>query len=162
MKLDETYKNKYNIVLGGSCIAGKTAYFNSYSTKQFSGDTLLTMGNEKCLIKKLKTTEINLWDTIRWDGSNRGLINYCIKNADSIILMFDLSSESDFYNLPQFLSMVTEHHELKKIPILLIGNKADLNIKVDENEIEKFLGKENFIGYFEVSCKKYKNVEESV
>ena len=120
------------------------------------------MVNEKCLIKKLKTTEINLWDTIRWDGSNGGLINYCIKNADSIILMFDLSSESDFYNLPQFLSMVTEHHELKKIPILLIGNKSDLDIKVDEKEIEKFLDKENFIGYFEVSCKKYKNVEESV
>ena len=33
---------------------------------------------------------------------------------------------------------------------------------MDENEIKKFLDKENFIGYFEVSCKTHKNVEESV
>ena len=162
MKLDETHKNKYIIVLGGSTIAGKTAYFNSYLTKQFSQDMLSTIGCEKCLIKKIKTTEINLWDTARWGGRFDGSVNIYIKNADGIILMFDLSSERDFYNLPQFLNMITEYHELKKIPILLIGNKSDLDIKVDEKEIEKFLDKENFIGYFEVSCKNYKNVEESV
>ena len=162
MKLDETHKNKYNIVLGGSTIAGKTAYFNSYLTKQFSQDMLSTIGCEKCLIKKIKTTEINLWDTARWGGRFDGSVNICIKYADGIILMFDLSSERDFYNLPQFLNMITEYHELKKIPILLIGNKSDLDIKVDEKEIEKFLDKENFIGYFEVSSKTNKNVDESV
>ena len=162
MKLDETHKNKYNIVLGGSTIAGKTAYFNSYFTKQFSQSMLSTIGCDKRLIKKIKTTEINLWDTAHWGGRFDGIVDTCIKNADGIILMFDLSSERDFYNLPQFLNMITEYHELENFPVLLIGNKSDLDIKVDEKEIEKFLDKENFIGYFEVSCKNYKGVEESV
>ena len=51
--------------------------------------------------------------------------------------------------------MITEFHELENFPVLLIGNKSDKDIKVDENEIERFLDKENFIGYFEVSCKAY-------
>ena len=76
--------------------------------------------------------------------------------------MFDLSNKKDFDDLPRLLNMITEDHELENFPVLLIGNKSDLDIKVDENEIKKFLDKENFIGYFEVSCKEYKNVEESV
>ena len=76
--------------------------------------------------------------------------------------MFDLSKKKDFDELPQLLKLITEFHELKNFPVLLIGNKSDLDIKVDEYEIEKFLDKENFIGYFEVSCKNYKGVEESV
>ena len=76
--------------------------------------------------------------------------------------MFDLSDKNDFDELPQLLNIITEFHELKNFPVLLIGNKSDKDIKVDENEIEKFFEKENFIGYFEVSSKTNKNVEESV
>ena len=162
MKLDETNRNKYRIVLGGSTIAGKTAYFNSYLTKQFSQDMLSTIGCEKCLIKKIKTTEINLWDTARWGGRCDHMIKNYLKDADGVILMFDLSDKNDFDNLPNLLNMITEFHELENFPVLLIGNKSDLDIEVDENEFKKFMDKENFVGYFEVSCKTHKNVEESV
>ena len=64
--------------------------------------------------------------------------------------------------MPQLLNIITEFYELENIPFLLIGNKSDLDIEVDENEIEKFLDKENFVGYFEVSSKTNKNVDESV
>ena len=60
--------------------------------------------------------------------------------------------------MPRLLDLITEFHELENFPVLLIGNKSDLDINVDKNEIEKFLVKENFIGYFEVSCKKYKKM----
>ena len=91
-----------------------------------------------------------------------GLVKFHIKKADCVIFMFDLSKKEDFDNLPRLLNMIAEFHKLENFPVLLIGNKSDLDIKVDENEIEKFLDKENFIGYFEVSCLAYKNVEESV
>ena len=77
-------------------------------------------------------------------------------------MLFDLSEKKDFDNLPELLNMITEFHELEKFPVLLIWNKSDKDIKVNEEEIEKFLGKENFIEYFEVSCKTGKNVKESV
>ena len=90
------------------------------------------------------------------------MIKNYLKDVDGVILMFDISYKNDFDNLPNLLNMITEFHELENFPVLLIGNKSDLDIEVDENEIKKFLDKENFVGYFEVSCKTHKNVEESV
>ena len=58
--------------------------------------------------------------------------------------------------------MITEFHELEDFPVLLIGNKSDLFIEVYEDKIEEFVERENLIGYFEVSCKTNKNVEESI
>ena len=58
--------------------------------------------------------------------------------------------------------MITEFHKMEDFPVLLIGNKSDLDIQVSEEEIKSFLEKEKFIGYFEVSCKTLKNVEESL
>ena len=114
------------------------------------------------LIKELNQTSFFLWDTTRWGGRFVQLIKIFLKDVDGVILMFDLSYKNDFDNLPNLLNMITEFHELENFPVLLIGNKSDKDIKVDENEIERFLDKENFIGYFEVSSKTNKNVDESV
>ena len=58
--------------------------------------------------------------------------------------------------------MIKEFYELEHFPVLLIGNKSDLDINVSDDEINELLEKEKFIGYFEGSKKKKKNVEESV
>ena len=42
MKLE--HENKYNILLVGSGIAGKTSYINSYLTKEFTDNILSTIG----------------------------------------------------------------------------------------------------------------------
>ena len=101
-------------------------------------------------------------DNSLWGGRLDFQVRMLLKNADGVILMFDLSDKNDFNNLPRLLYLISEFYELNNFPILLIGNKSDRDIKVDENEIERFLDKENFIGYFEVSSKTNKNVEESV
>ena len=159
MKSENKLKDKYNIILGGSFIAGKTSYFDSYFTKKFEECTNSSTEMHFGLIKEINKTTFKLWDTIRWGGKFDNLVKICIKNTDGFILMFDLSDKNDFNKLPQLLN---EFHELKNFPVLLIGNKSDKDIKVDANEIEKFLDKENFIGYFEVSSKTHKNVDESV
>ena len=162
MKIEKPYKDKYKILLGGSTIAGKTSYLLTYIYKTFTGGNLSTIGFDFTDIKKINKTKFCLVDSFRWGQRFDGQISIGIKNADGVILMFDLSNKKDFDDLPRLLNMITEEHELENFPVLLIGNKSDLDIKVDENEIKKFLDKENFIGYFEVSCKEYKNVEESV
>ena len=162
MKSENKFKNKYNIILGGSTIAGKTTYFESFFEKQYCEITCSSVGLDYRVIKELNKSKFLLWDTPRWFGRFDNQIKNKINKADGVILMFDLSKKKDFDELPQLLKLITEFHELKNFPVLLIGNKSDLDIKVDEYEIEKFLDKENFIGYFEVSCKNYKGVEESV
>ena len=68
----------------------------------------------------------------------------------------------DFNGLSKLVEMITEFYNMEDFPVLLIGNKSDLDIQVNKEEINNFLEKEKFIGYFEVSCKTHKNVEESV
>ena len=162
MKLEEAHKDRYKILLGGSTIAGKTTYFNSYFEKQFKEKLLTSTRMDYSLIKELNQNSFFLLDTTRWGGRFVQLIKIFLKDADGVILMFDLSYKNDFDNLPNLLNMITEFHELENFPVLLIGNRSDLDIEVDENEIKKFMDKENFVGYFEVSCKTHKNVEESV
>ena len=58
--------------------------------------------------------------------------------------------------------MINKFHKLEEFPVLLIGNKADLEINVDKTEIKEFIKERKFIHYFEVSCKNHINVEESV
>ena len=150
------------ILLGGSTIAGKTSYLLTYINKKFVDVYISTIGFDFIDIKKINKTKFCLVDSFRWGQRFDGQISKEIKKADGVILMFDLSNKKDFDDLPRLLNMITEVHELENFPVLLIGNKSDLDIKVDENEIKKFLDKENFIGYFEVSCKEHKNVKESV
>ena len=77
-------------------------------------------------------------------------------------MLFDLSQREDFDdNLPHCLKMITDYFELEELPVLLVGNKADLEKQVEQEEIDEILAKEKFIGYFEVSSKTLNNVEES-
>ena len=58
--------------------------------------------------------------------------------------------------------MIKEFHDLKDFPVLLIGNKSDLGIRVNEEEIKKFVNKAKILQFFEMSCKNHKNVEEPI
>ena len=162
MNIKETYKNDYNIFLGGSAFVGKTTYFNSYLKIKFDIYPYSSKEIDYKLIKKLNKNYLYLYDSVRWSRINNIGLKHYLKKADGVILMFDLSKNKDFDELSQLLNIITEFYELENIPFLLIGNKSYLDIEVDENEIEKFLDKENFVGYFEVSSKTNKNVDESV
>ena len=146
MKIENKPKNQFQIFLGGSTYSGKTTYLNTYFGIEFSNETTSSLGFEKRLIKEINKNKYYLWDTSRWCETFYGIIIRQIKNkADGVILMFDLSYRKDFDDLPSLLNLITECDELKNLPVLLIGNKSDLDIKVDENEIKKFLDKNNFI-----------------
>ena len=106
--------------------------------------------------------KLNFFLWFLWGEIFYNIVSDIIKDLDGIILMFDLSYKEDFDDLPNLLDFINKIHNLEDFPVLLIGNKSDLNIQVQEHEIKKFMKKGNFIGYFEVSCKTHKNVDESV
>ena len=159
IRLIQGNKNKYKILLGGSTISGKTTYFNSFFTKEFGLSTTIPEHN---IIKKLHNVEFEPLDCFRWGGRFDNLVSKLIETSDAVILLFDISNNYDFSNLYSLVEMIKEYHKLEDFPVLLIGNKSDLDNKVRREEIDKFLEKEKFIGYFEVSCKYHINVEESV
>ena len=111
LKIEKPHKDKYKILLGGSTIAGKTSYLDTYINKTFTGGNLSTTGFDFIDIKKINKIKFCLVDSIRWGGRFDGQISIGIKNADGVILMFDLSNKTDFDDLPRLLNMITEVHE---------------------------------------------------
>ena len=157
-------KRKYNIFLGGSTISGKTTLIQSYDKKSFQQTFLTTIGIDYINVSysKNKDKKFIIYDTSRWNGRFDGMIRNYLNIADGVLLLFDLSSRNDFDQLPVCLNMITDYYELEEFPVLLIGNKADLEKKVDDTEIKQFIQKNKFIRYFEVSSKTMTNVEESI
>ena len=153
-------KDKYNVLLGGSTVSGKTAYLNSYFDKTFNEFCLSTIGFDYRM-KKYENMKFIVFDTCRWNGTFHFMTYNYIIMADGIILLFDISDRKDFEELPNCLEMITDYYELEDFPVLLIGNKADKEKAVKDEEIKEFLKKEEFIGYYEVSSKTLFNVDES-
>ena len=156
-------KKGYHIILGGSTTAGKTCYINSYITKSFKRMYLSNISLESHIIRnqEYKKTFI-VCDSVRWSGIFTTIVQNFIMRSDGVILLFDISDKRDFDDLPYCIRMITNYFELEEFPVLLIGNKVDLEKKVEQNDIERLLKTYNFINYFEVSSKTLLNVEESL
>ena len=163
IKFSEKLLRNFNILLGGSAFAGKTTYFKSYFAKKFEDAYINTIGFDKKIFDLLQV-KFTLWDGARWGGYCDSIIKGFMEKIflDGIILLFDLSEKKDFDDLPNLLKMIPECYNLKDFPILLIGNKSDLHPAVNQDEIDIFVKENKLIGYFNVSCKNYINVEESV
>ena len=155
-------KNIYKIILGGSTISGKTTYIKSY-INNFPDENYNNIDKDYYLIKnpKYENMKFKIYDTCRWNGAFDSIVLHILQIADAVILLFDISDKNDFCGLHHCLNMIQKHFDLEKFPVLLVGNKADLEKKVDKEEIENFVKFNNLIGYFEVSSKTFLNVDDS-
>ena len=160
----KTQKLCYRIVLGGSTISGKTTYINTFIQKSFYDMTISTIGSDKYDFRypKYEDKKCIVWDTARWNGRFYGTIKRYLCSAGGVILLFDLSDKNDFNELPYCVEFISDYYELEEFTVLLIGNKSDKEKNAKKEEIDKFLYKNKFIGYFEVSCKNNSNVQESM
>ena len=151
------------ILLGGSTISGKTSYFCYCSEKIFSERFLTTISPEYTILSPSfnNNIKVKLIDTCRWNERYAFMISLYLKNADGVLLLFDITSRDDFEGLNNYLKLITKDFKLEDFPVLLIANKIDLKREIEKEEIEKFQKDNKLIGNFEVSCKEGINVIES-
>ena len=107
---------------------------------------------------------LQLWDTA---GSERyhSISSGFYRNSESCILVFDLTSVESFQNIELWRKEFIENlnpPEGDKYPFVLFGNKNDIteDIKVKDEEIQKYCKEHNDMPYFSVSAKNNDNVEE--
>lgn len=158
------YDEKCQLLIIGDSTVGKTSLLFRYTEDKFSSQHLATVGIDfftKDETFNGKIVRIKVWDTA---GQERykSLTNAFFRNAQGIILVFDVSNVETFENLKYWLQSINlnlgEKNDLKKI---IIGNKIDLQREVSKEEAEKF-AITNGVPYFETSAKENLGIQDSV
>lgn len=136
-----TNVENYKIVILGDQYAGKTSILNKYKWENSEDKYTPTIGIDfvtKNVYLEDKTIRLIMWDTA---GSERfkSLIPSYIKNANAIILAYDLTSKSSFQSLEKWLADIKDKAPSNAY-VIIAGNKHDLENKrqVSYEEAKKF------------------------
>lgn len=150
---------KFKITLFGPGGVGKTSLLLRYIKDYFSNDLKKTIGSN-FLIKDVeldgKSIRLLLWD-IGGQPQFHKLRTIYFKGSNAALGVFDLSSSQTLLKIPGWISSIKKTIK-KTIPMVLIGNKADLEREVDRLEAED-LAKRLNCEYMETSAKTGENVE---
>jgi Ras-related protein Rab-6A len=154
--------NNYKIVIIGDIGVGKTSILSRFRYGSFEPEYMPTLGIDfftKNLFFEDKTIRLILWDTAGQERF-RSLIPSYLKNADCIIIVFDLTNKESFTSLNKWLSDAKNNASEGTIYVLC-GNKSDLKEKrmVSDKEINEYV-KNNELIYNECSAKNGEGVKE--
>jgi small GTP-binding protein len=83
-----------------------------------------------------------------------------IRDKDGLIMVFDLSSRKSFEEVQSYLDQVLELYEDQVPPILLVGNKCDLeNREIKESEAKEVAKDYLCVEYLDSSAKSGVNID---
>lgn len=160
----------YKIVLAGDAAVGKSSFLMRLCKNEFRGNTSATLGVDfqmKRLIVDGEPTVLQLWDTAGQERF-RSIAKSYFRRADGVLLLYDVTCEKSFLNVREWVDMIEDAtHE--NIPIMMVGNKADLRQVVTEqgqkcvpiNYGEKLAMTYNAL-FCETSAKDGSNIVEAV
>ena len=163
---------KYKLIFLGDQSVGKSCILNRFMNDTFKEDYQATIGldfQSKNVQIDNKDIQILLYDTAGQEQF-RSLIPMYTRDANIILLVYDITWKDSFIHLPDWLKDLTN---IKKDEVIfaLVGNKIDLDEKreVSIEEGQKIAEENNFI-FQEVSAKTgsgfselfYKNLFEEI
>lgn len=164
-------ENQYlvKVVVIGDVNVGKTNIIHRLMGEEFR-EMESTVGVEFAYLTKdnideedpKKSLAIQIWDT---SGAERyrAITTSHIRNSDGAYIVYDVTNETSFSNLPFWYNLIKEATD-DDIVIYLIGNKIDLIYEqgrmVNKNLAINFVREYNLQGYAECSAKTNENVEE--
>lgn len=143
------------VVVVGDSGVGKSNLLSRYVHNYFNEEITSTLGVDllsKRLLIKNKSVTVQFWDTAGQERM-RALANAYYRNANGIIVVYDITSKESFKNMSYWIREVKNNTE-EKVKIVIIGNKTDLIGKrqVSVEEARKFADGKGFY-YMEVSAK---------
>lgn len=84
-----------------------------------------------------------------------------MRGGEGFLLVFDVSSKVSFNELQAFLNQVWQVKDSKEVPILIVGNKVDLQQRAVSVEDATSFAKSHSLEYMDVSAKTNYNVTEA-
>ena len=166
------FNNLIKIILLGESEVGKTALFKRYFNNSFKiNNNLTTIGMEsetKFILINKDICKLTIFDTAGQEKFRAVPRNY-YKNADGILLLFDVCNRNSFDKIKDWINEIKIHSnksinnddDKNKLIVYLLGNKIDMERDVIKKEGEK-MANELKIKYFEISCKTNININEVI
>jgi len=154
----------FKIVIIGNSNTGKSSLLNVVSNRVFDNSYTMTIGvdfDTKIVnIRKdgrVIGIKLQIWDTAGQE-SFRSITRSYYREAAGIIIVYDITNESSYSALNQWIEDA-EYFSRENIPMILCGNKCDLDMirVVNLREATDFAREKN-LPYFETSAKNTKNV----
>jgi len=160
---DENYEMMFKVVLVGDSFVGKTNIMSKYLKNEFHDDSKATVGVEfgsKQFNIEGHTIKAQIWDTA---GQERykAITSAYYKGAKGAFIVYDITRKNSFESVEKWVSDVTAVAD-KKITIVLIGNKSDLE---DQRQVTKEQGEEKSskleIAFLETSAFSGENLDKA-
>ena len=116
----------------GDTTVGKSSILERFTDGTFKENAMTTIGVEsKDKKHKLKNTgeeiKVKIWDTAGQERF-RTITQSFYRNANGVIIVFDVSEKRSFDNVSSWLESVSQYADAK-IRKILVGNKIDLEEK---------------------------------
>ena len=146
---------KYKLIFLGDQSVGKSCILNRFLNDTFIEDYQATIGldfQSKNVQIDNQDIHLLLYDTAGQEKF-RSLIPMYTRDANIILLVYDISNRDSFINLSQWLKDLTNVN-LDEVILCIVGNKNDLVEKraVNTEEGQKFAEEHDFI-FQEISAK---------
>jgi small GTP-binding protein len=160
------YDKTCQLLIIGDSSVGKTSLITRYTNGTFKEEYLATVGldyHTKIEDINNQTIQIKLWDTA---GQERfkSLTQNLFRNAEGVLLVFDVSKNETFYNLKDWIASIKKNIESQNmfIPLVILGNKIDLGGREVSTEDAENFANENKYKYFETSAKTGEGVDNAI
>ena len=169
---EENPEYKFKVLMLGDSGVGKTSLTRRFVQDEFSTSYMHTIGIDFLeKIIEISTNEsekvkvkLQIWDTAGQERF-RSLIRPYYRGASGVVLVYDVTDESTFEHLKQWLVSINENiSDCQVVHKIIVGNKLDL---ADEGhrrvnkERGNVLAKGCKCSFMEVSAKDGRGVEEA-
>jgi small GTP-binding protein len=144
----------------GDYAVGKTCIIRRYVSDSFSEDYKASIGvdiTSQQLQFELHEVQLQIWD-MSGQTDFRQVRTQFMSGTDCAILVFDLTRPSSLENISSWINEI--YATTPNIPLVLVGNKADLinERKVDSEAVKRIVEEFRMFFYIETSAKSGSNV----
>ena len=160
---EDNYEMMFKVVLVGDSFVGKTNIMSKYLKDEFHEDSKATVGVEfgsKQFNIQGHQIKAQIWDTA---GQERykAITSAYYKGAKGAFIVYDITRKNTFDSVNRWVSDISAAAD-KKITLLLIGNKSDLE---DQRQVNKEQGEEKAkelgLAFMETSACSGENLEKA-
>ena len=160
---EEECDHSIKILLIGDDKVGKSSYIKRIMEDKFSNEPIDIKSLEskiKILEVEEKKIKLQIFNGVENQFINRPNKNEFYLRIQGILVFFDLSNKTSFTNLDFYLEEIRSKCG-SDMPLIIIGNKSDLEKAVTDEEVTKFC-KDNDVESMNISVKDNINVTESI